>query len=105
MQTIDAKGLSDRLKSGEKMVLLDVREQEELTGELGHMPGIVHIPLGQLPMRVNELKDKDAEVVMICKVGGRAARGGEFLESYGFKKVMVLEGGMMAWREAEQPVK
>jgi rhodanese-related sulfurtransferase len=104
METIDAKGLSDRMKSGEKMVLLDVREQEELTGELGHLGGIVHIPLGQLPMRVSELRDKDADVIMICKVGGRAARAGEFLESNGFKKVIVLEGGMTAWNEAGLPV-
>jgi rhodanese-related sulfurtransferase len=104
METIDAKGLSAKMQGGEKMVLLDVREQEELVGELGHLPAIVHIPLGQLPMRVSELDDKSAPVVMICKMGGRATRGGEFLESAGFRKVIVLEGGMTAWKEAGLPV-
>jgi len=103
MESIDAKGLTERIKSGDKMVLLDVREAEELRGELGHLPDIVHIPLGQLPMRVSELKDKETAVIMICKVGGRAARAGEFLESSGFKKIIVLEGGMIAWNEAGLP--
>lgn len=103
METVDAKGLSERLKSGEKMVLLDVREQEELTGELGHLADIVHIPMQQLPMRVSELSDKNATVIMVCRSGGRAARAGEFLESNGFKKVILLDGGMMAWNDAGLP--
>lgn len=103
MESIDAKALTDRMKAGEKLVLLDVRETEELRGELGHLPNIVHIPMGQLPTRVGELPDKDAPVIMICRVGGRAARAGEFLENAGFKKVVVLEGGMIAWNEAGLP--
>lgn len=104
MERVDAKGLKQRLSSGEKIVLLDVREAEELHGELGHLPNIVHIPLGQLPTRVSDLPDKETPVVMICKMGGRAARGGEFLEQNGFKKVIVLEGGMTAWNENGLPV-
>lgn len=103
METVDAKGLSARMKSGEKMVLLDVREQEELTGELGCLANIVHIPMQQLPMRVSELNDKETPVVMVCRSGGRAARAGEFLESNGFKKVILLDGGMIAWNEAGLP--
>jgi rhodanese-related sulfurtransferase len=100
METIDPKGLNDRMKGAEKMVLLDVRETDELTGEFGHLPNIVHIPLGQLPERVGELNDKNATVISICKMGGRATRAAEFLESNGFKKVIVLEGGMSGWKDA-----
>lgn len=103
MQIIDAKGLTERMQKGENLVLLDVRESEELTGELGRLPNIVHIPLGQLPMRAGELADKDAPLVTICKVGGRATRAAEFLETLGFKTVIVLDGGMTGWKEAGLP--
>lgn len=103
MESIDPKSLKQRLDAGENLVLLDVREAEELRGELGQLPNIVHIPLGQLPMRVSELPDKTSPVVTICKMGGRAARAGEFLQNAGFKTVLVLDGGMTGWNEAKLP--
>lgn len=104
MESIDAKALADRMKTGERLLLLDVRESEELKGELGQMAHVVHIPLGQLAIRVNELSEKEVPVIAICKLGGRATRAAEFLESVGFKTVIVLDGGMTGWNEASLPV-
>lgn len=105
MNTILPTDLRIRLNSGEALILLDVRENQELMGELGHIPNIVHIPLGELPVRLGELTGhKESPVVTICKMGGRAERAGEFLEHAGFKNVILLEGGMMSWKESGLPV-
>ncbi|HKS16728.1 MAG TPA: MBL fold metallo-hydrolase [Planctomycetota bacterium] len=92
--------LRQRLKSKEAPVLLDVREIPELSGDLGHIPGITHIPLGRLGARVGELEpDRDREIVVICRSGVRAAAAAKFLAQAGFPKVEVLAGGMMRWRQ------
>jgi glyoxylase-like metal-dependent hydrolase (beta-lactamase superfamily II)/rhodanese-related sulfurtransferase len=91
--------LSRRLKEGAAPVLLDVRELFELSGELGHLPGITHIPLGSLEERLGELEAfRDRDIVVICKMGSRAAAAAQFLGQSGFSKVEVLAGGMMRWR-------
>jgi rhodanese-related sulfurtransferase len=87
--------LRRRMKSAEAPVLLDVREIPELTGDVGHIPGITHIPLGSLGARVGELESsRDREIVIICRSGARAAAAARFLNQTGFSKVEVLAGGM-----------
>jgi rhodanese-related sulfurtransferase len=77
-------------------LLLDVREPDEWAA--GHVPGAVHIPLGQLVERVDELPE-DRQVVVICRSGARSARAAAFLASSGFDAVN-LAGGMHAWAAA-----
>ena len=79
------------------VVLLDVREPAELTGELGHVPGLVAIPLGQLRARLGELP-KDKPIAAVCRSGGRSAQAALILESSGFGKVANVRGGMIRWR-------
>ena len=86
-----------RLMESGSPVLLDVREPFELTGELGHLPGITHIPLGSLGSRFRELP-QDKDIVIICKTGVRASAAARFLNQAGFSKVEVLAGGMVRWR-------
>lgn len=74
-------------------LLLDVRQQEEW--DAGHAPDAVHIPLGELPSRLDELP-AEQEVAVVCRSGGRSARATAFLLSEGRKAVNV-EGGMQAW--------
>jgi rhodanese-related sulfurtransferase len=106
MNTILPNDLKTRMKTGEPITLLDVREKDELTGELGHIPGVVHIPLGELPLRMQELEEnKNQPLVTICKMGGRAAHAGEFLQQAGFTNVILLTGGMIGWNECGLPVK
>ncbi len=78
-------------------VILDVREQDEW--DLGHAPGAVHIPLGDLPARLGELPDSDAPLVVTCRSGGRSSRAVAWLEQQGVE-VANLDGGMMAWQSA-----
>ena len=100
-QDITATELSQRLAGDhEDLVLVDVREPSEWEG--GHLAEARHIPLQQVPARTNEIP-RDAEVVMICRSGGRSARAQQFLLSQGFKRVRNLTGGMLAWKRDVDP--
>ncbi|GAB3441783.1 rhodanese-like domain-containing protein [Phycicoccus ginsengisoli] len=79
-------------------VLLDVREQDEW--DAGHAPGAVHIPLGDLPSRLDALPDTDAATLaVVCRSGGRSSRAVAWLSQQGFD-VANLDGGMKAWEGA-----
>jgi rhodanese-related sulfurtransferase len=78
--------------------LLDVREPDEFVGPLGHVPGAVLIPLGQLAGRAGELS-KDKPIVAICKSGGRSAQAVNALRGAGFKDLANLPGGMLRWNQ------
>jgi glyoxylase-like metal-dependent hydrolase (beta-lactamase superfamily II)/rhodanese-related sulfurtransferase len=97
--------LKRRLDAGQAPVLVDVRETHELRDELGHLPGIRHIPVGSLSSRLVELEpDKDREIVTVCRSGGRATTAAQILQQAGFTHVQSLDGGMTAWRMAGYPV-
>lgn len=77
-------------------ILVDVRELEELFGELGHIEGVVNIPVGQLQLRLDELEEyKKRPIVTICRSGARATTAAQILILTGFENVRVLEGGML----------
>ncbi|MGL5979063.1 MAG: MBL fold metallo-hydrolase [Erysipelotrichaceae bacterium] len=79
---------------------LDVREAEELFSSLGHLEGIIHIPVGQLIEKQNKLPvDKSETIVVICKSGGRATTGAQLIRDMGYEHVYVMRGGMLAYRE------
>jgi rhodanese-related sulfurtransferase len=81
-------------------MLLDVREDDEW--RLGHAPGAVHIPMEDIPARIEEL-DYDAEIYVVCRQGGRSLQIVRYLTHVGFDAVNVL-GGMVAWQQAGRPL-
>ncbi|MBV9350473.1 MAG: rhodanese-like domain-containing protein [Mycobacterium sp.] len=85
---------------GPEAVLLDVRENDEW--QRGHAPGALHIPMGEVPTRLGEI-DVDAQLYVICHVGGRSMRVAHFLQHNGYQPVNV-SGGMLAWASAGRPV-
>ena len=97
---IDAPGLKAKMDSGEKFVLVDVREPHEY--QICRIPGSILIPLGDVPKRVNELNSAD-DIVVHCKMGGRSAKACDFLRQSGFKKVKNLTGGILAWSDKVDP--
>jgi len=102
--TITPAGLKAELEGAERPVLLDVRERSELLGELGHLPGIMHIPVDELARRLAELEPyKQKEVVTVCRRGGRSYTAAQILQQAGFAHVHSLEGGMTAWKEKGFP--
>lgn len=80
----------------ELTVLLDVREPEEWAQ--GHVDGAMHIPLGEVSERLDEV-DPDAEVYVICRQGGRAFRVCQYLNRYG-RDVTFVRDGMVGWQSA-----
>lgn len=94
---MDAIEASTQINS---MQVLDVREDFEW--DAGHIEGAVHIPLAQLPSRIDEL-DSGRPVLAVCHVGQRSAMAAAFLRDRGFD-VQNLEGGMDAWASRNLPV-
>ncbi|QCU76835.1 rhodanese-like domain-containing protein [Citricoccus sp. SGAir0253] len=84
----------------EDAAILDVREDDEFT--LGRAAGALHIPLGQLPDRIEEL-DPDTDYYVICRTGGRSMRAADFLVARGYSAVNVA-GGSGAWLESGRPM-
>src|SRR5690606_38976337 len=83
--------------------VVDIREPEELTDDLGHIEGIEHVPLGALPAAA-ERWDPEQPVILICRTGRRSARGVEQLEALGIREVASMTGGMLRWKERGLPV-
>ncbi len=105
LDAIDAPALAARLRATPPPVVVDVREPEEFTGELGHIEGAVLVPLDALEHRLPKLQGyADREVVMVCRAGARSATAGVMLKRVGFRHVTNLEGGMLAWTAARLPV-
>lgn len=97
---ISAAELAERLKTGNHLRLLDVREPHEL--QISSIEGATLIPLGQLAARLSEL-DSAEDMVVFCKSGTRSARALELLVSAGFRKVKNLKGGVNAWAQDVDP--
>jgi adenylyltransferase/sulfurtransferase len=91
---ITASELAERMKEGNHLRLIDVREPHEL--EISRLDGATLIPLGQLAGRMSEL-DSAEDIVLFCKSGTRSARALELLASAGFRKMKNLKGGINAW--------
>jgi molybdopterin/thiamine biosynthesis adenylyltransferase/rhodanese-related sulfurtransferase len=91
---ITALQLSDRLKRGDQIHLVDVREPHELA--ISRIKGAQNLPLGLLAGHLGEL-DSAQEIVLFCKSGTRSARALELLLTAGFRKVKNLQGGINAW--------
>jgi glyoxylase-like metal-dependent hydrolase (beta-lactamase superfamily II)/rhodanese-related sulfurtransferase len=83
----------------EGLMVLDVRERDAY--ESGHIPGALHLPRGQLELRVNEeLKDPTQRILVCCEFGRISTLAAATLRIMGFQGAVALDGGMKAWREA-----
>lgn len=81
---------------------IDVREPDEFTGPLGHVPGAQLIPLSTVAASVGHL-DPTAPTLVICRSGGRSARAACELARLGFTDLYNLAGGMIAWDAHDLP--
>jgi len=92
--------LKQKLDTGEDVLLLDVRSEEDYNGEQGHIEGSTLVPLEELPQRVNELSDYiEKTVVMVCRTDRRSAKAAQILAKNGFADVHVLKQGMTEWNK------
>jgi rhodanese-related sulfurtransferase len=97
---VTVEQLSSRLGGSDAPVVVDVRETWEL--EICRLPGVLHIPMGEIPGRLAEL-DPERDTVIMCRSGGRSLQVARFLEARGFRSVANLTGGILAWGERIDP--
>ncbi len=81
-----------------EVVLLDVRNQNEVDFCKIDFENTIHIPLGELQSRFGEL-DSAADIIVYCRSGGRSRMAVDFLKQSGFKKLRNMTGGILAWSE------
>lgn len=96
VREMSAPELKARLDRGDRLQVVDVREQWEL--QLARIPDVVHVPMNQVPARVSELS-RDVETIVMCHAGARSLRVAHFLVDQGFTNVANLTGGIAAWSE------
>jgi adenylyltransferase/sulfurtransferase len=100
IRRLSAAALQELLERGEKPLLVDVREDVEFSA--GHLPGALHIPLGQLPQRLAEIASQSAPV-FICRSGGRSMAACQLALRANIRSPANLEGGMLAWAATIDP--
>ena len=81
-------------------VVVDVREPWEL--ERCSLPGVVHVPMRELPGRLDELP-RDRDVVVVCHHGVRSRQDAHYLVRLGYMAVWNLTGGMASWADQVDP--
>lgn len=95
MKEVDVDELRRRLEAGEDLVVLDVREPDEV--ERAAIPGSVNIPLGEVVHRMGEL-DAARPTAVICAGGVRSVKAVKALTAAGYTGELVnVSGGMKAW--------
>lgn len=98
MKEITAKELKQLMASGEKLVLVDTRtEQEHLAYAL---EGAKLIPYDEIKDRHMELDaPKDAKLIVYCRSGNRSAIAAKTLKLLGYTNVVNLKGGLLEWKD------
>jgi sulfur-carrier protein adenylyltransferase/sulfurtransferase len=91
--------LKQRLDAGEDLMILDVREPFEY--QIANIGGTL-IPQNDVPQRLAEI-DRDREIIVQCRSGGRSQRIAEFLAARGYPNVKNLAGGILAWADQVDP--
>ena len=105
IRQVAAPELKARIESGNSPLVLDVREEDEYGGDLGHIRGSRLIPLKALPQQAGTLEEmKNREIVVVCRAGVRSSTAAAILTALGFDHVSNLKGGMLEWHEARLPV-
>lgn len=88
---ITPEELKAELDAGRDLMLLDVREDDEL--EVSRLDGIVHIPMNEIPDRIGEI-DASRDIVVICRSGQRSGKVTSYLLGQGYSRVRNLSDGM-----------
>ena len=93
-----------QLMNSDDAIVLDVRDDAEVRDGIIGKPK--HIPVSMLAKRITELdKHRGKTVIAYCRSGSRSSQACRILRKAGFEKVVNLRGGILAWREANLPVR
>ena len=82
-------------------VIIDVREEAEFVGELGHIAGSRLVPMKSIANSLEDLESlKDREIILVCRSGARSTTSAAILKGLGFQDVKNLKGGMLEWNKS-----
>lgn len=95
IETITTEEVKRKLKNGEAISLIDVREDEEVAE--GKIAEAKHIKMMEVPNRLDEI-NKDEEHIIVCRSGKRSENVAYFLQENGYK-VKNMVGGMLAYEQ------
>ena len=99
----DYRETKKRLDAGEKIVLIDTREDSEWAR--GHIPGAIHLSKGIIERDIERtVPDKDAALVLYCGGGFRSALAADNLQKMGYRNVISMDGGWRGWTESGFPM-
>jgi len=103
VKELDFREVKRRLDAGEKLTLVDVREDNEWAR--GHLPGAVHLGKGIIERDIEQtVPDKSATLVLYCGGGFRSALAADNLQKMGYTNCISMDGGWRAWTEAGYPI-
>jgi rhodanese-related sulfurtransferase len=92
-----------RLDAGEKIILVDTREDSEWAR--GHIPGAIHVGKGIIERDIEKtIPDHNATIVLYCGGGFRSALAADNLQKMGYTNVISMDGGWRGWTGADYPV-
>ena len=97
---IEPRQLAERLRHGEAIQLIDLREPVEM--QINCLPGAINIPYDRLRERIGEL-DPQRETVLYCHIGVLSIQAQRLLAEAGFRSVKNLRGGINAWSREVDP--
>ena len=109
LDVINSDQLNELMTVDDNLVILDVSDKETVE-DRGFIPGALNISLGTLYYKADSevpddykderIQDRGKKIVMTCTIGACAAIGGKLLKDMGFKDVVLLEGGVEAWKKS-----
>ncbi|HTP43436.1 MAG TPA: rhodanese-like domain-containing protein [Candidatus Acidoferrum sp.] len=98
----DFREIKKKLDAGEKMVLVDTREDNEWAR--GHIPNAIHLGKGVIERDIEKaIPDKETPLVLYCGGGYRSALAADNLQRMGYRNVISMDGGWRGWTEAGFP--
>jgi len=98
----DVQTTKKKLDAGEKMFLVDVREESEWAR--GHLPNAIHLGKGIIERDIETaIPEKGATIVLYCGGGFRSALAADNLQRMGYSNVISMDGGWREWTQAAFP--
>ncbi|TRX35129.1 rhodanese-like domain-containing protein [Flavobacterium sp. ZT3R18] len=101
-ETFTVKEITELLKGD--VVLVDVRDPEEITEQAYDVKNVINIPLDSIESKINTIP-KNKQVILVCQSGNRSKKAFDLLKQKGFTNMANMEGGMNAWEESNLPIK
>jgi rhodanese-related sulfurtransferase len=105
---VKPRDLKVRMDRQDDLLVVDVRNPDEFTGDMGHIPGSLNLPLPNLAGRLDELRASvegfsDTPVYVVCRTANRAASAAKQFKRAGLKDIHVVDGGMVRWKREGLP--